>query len=163
MRAAAMVVLIVACGSAPEPEAPASLPTSGGVVVVDVDVQRNPQPAALAAHTLWNGRYECAQGVTGLSLTLDLEAGGRASAVFAFGAPPENPTVPAGRYLMTGHFDPSPDGRVTFLSLVPDRWLAQPPGYEMVGLTASIDASARTMQGRIDHPSCTVLALQRVQ
>jgi hypothetical protein len=153
-------LLLAGCGaSAP----PAETPRSSGVSVVELGVQTNAVPVPMPAHTLWNGRYECLQGVTGLSLTLDLERSGHASAVFDFGATAENPTVPTGRYLMTGHFDPSPDGRGTLLVLAPDRWIIQPAGYAMVGLTASIDASARTMQGRIDEPRCTVLALERVQ
>jgi hypothetical protein len=32
----------------------------------------------------------------------------------------------------------------------------------MVGLSATIDAAGRTMRGRIDEPSCTVVSLERV-
>lgn len=154
--------VMAGCGGAPDPE-PTTPAPSAGVVMVEIAPETNPRHAVLPAHTLWNGRYECAQGVTGLMLTLDLDGSGRASAVFDFGAAPENPTVPTGRYLMTGRFDPTPDGSGTYLTLVPDRWVLQPPGYVMVGLTAAIDASARSMQGRIDNPSCTVLALSRLQ
>lgn len=157
----AIALLLAGCGAASEP-APTTPRT--GVAVVEIGVQSNPAPEPLPAHTLWNGRYECAQGVTGLALTLDLDGGGggRASAVFDFGAIPENPTVPSGRYLMSGRMDPTADGGA-FVTLVPDRWIAQPPGYVMVGLRASIDRAGRTMRGRIDEPSCTVLALERVQ
>ena len=154
--------LVLACGGRePEPARAAPAPSSGGVVVVEVQASTNPQPAPLASHSLWNGRYECAQGITGLSLTLDLQVGGIATAVFDFGPVPENPSIPSGRYLMTGSFLEGRDG--TSLMLSPDRWIAQPPGYVMVGLTASIDPSARSMTGRIANPGCTVLSLVRVQ
>ena len=153
-----LALLLLACGG--EPRASSSTTTSGVLAIVEV-TSTNPQPAALAAHSLWNGRYECAQGITGLALTLDLEAGGRATAVFEFGPVPENPAIPSGRYLMAGTFFQSAEG--TQLTLVPDRWIAQPPGYLMVGLEARIDAPARAMSGRVEHPTCTVLSLIRVQ
>lgn len=165
MRALSIVLVMfaLACGgSDPEPEpAPPPATSSGGVAVVDVQVQSNPQPTALAAHTLWNGRYECAQGITGLSLTLDLFQGGTASAVFDFGPTPTNPTVPQGRYLMAGSY--LEGSAQTSIILGPDRWIAQPPGYVMVGLTANIDAAGRTLMGQIADPDCTVVSLVRVQ
>jgi hypothetical protein len=151
-RVAVVVSLLAACGGAPAP------PPRAGVVVVDLGVQTNPQSAVLPAHSLWSGRYECAQGVTALVLTLDVDSLGQAQAVFDFGATPENPTVPTGRYLLLGNV--RTDGAIT---LVPDRWIMQPPGYVMVGLTGTIEASARSMRGRIENTSCTVFALDRVQ
>jgi len=159
LRPALLALLLLAC-SEPAATTTTTTTTSGGVAIIEV-TSTNARPAALAAHSLWNGRYECAQGITGLALTLDLEPGGRATAVFDFGPVPENPAIPSGRYLMAGTFFQGVDG--TQLTLVPDRWITQPPGYIMVGLAASIDPSARMMSGRVEHPSCTVLSLVRVQ
>lgn len=157
--AIAIALLVLGCGpGAEEPPPPAS--TSGAVVVVEV--QTNAPATPLPAHTLWVGRYECAQGVTGLALTLDVDASGAATAVFDFGAVPENPTVPSGRYLMRGSVDAAADG-AAFVTLAPDRWIARPDGYVMVGLRGTIDAAGRTLLGNVEHPSCTRLALQRQQ
>lgn len=154
---------LLGCGAAPGPEPTTPPPSSGaGVAVVELDGRANAPAAALPAHSLWRGRYACAQGVTGLDLTLDLDGMGQAAAVFDFGPAPENPSVPSGRYLMRGRADPGALG-TTHVTLLPDRWIAQPPGYVMVGLSATIEASVRAMQGRIDHPDCTVLSLSRVQ
>lgn len=162
MRAApalfASFAFVVACGSAPERVET----TTTAVVVVEASPQASPIVTTLPAHTLWQGRYICAQGPTGLTLTLDLPADGRVSAVFDFGAVPENPTVPTGRYLVVGTVLHRGDGGLD-LALVPDRWIAQPPGYEMVGLVAAIDPGGRVLRGRIDHPSCTGVELFRVQ
>ncbi len=157
MRAALLGLALIACGGAP-PE-----PARGaGVAAIELGVQTNTPAAPLPAHTLWSGRYECAQGVTGLTLTLDVEPDGRAGAVFDFGPTPQNPTLPTGRYLVVGRADLAGDGG-TLLTLAPDRWIAQPPGYVMVGLGAAIDPAGRSMQGHVDHPSCGALALTRVQ
>jgi hypothetical protein len=152
----ALALLLASCGAAPS-----RTETTTSVVVVETAPASNPVVTAVPAHTLWQGRYVCAQGTTGLSLTLDL-AGGGASAVFDFGAIPENPTVPSGRYLVVGTALVRGDGGLD-LALAPDRWIAQPPGYVMVGLVASIDPSAHVLRGRIDHPSCTGVELFRVQ
>ena len=161
MRSAFVLVLsitIAACGGRTERYETTTTP----VVVVEATVQSSPTVTALPAHTLWQGRYLCAQGPTGLALTLDLSGDGRASAVFDFGAVPENPTVPSGRYLVAGRSVPRSDGSLE-LALSPDRWIAQPRGYVMVGLFASIDAGARVLRGRIEEPSCSGVELFRVQ
>jgi hypothetical protein len=147
---------LAACGGSPPVGAPS------GVVTVELGPQTNPAPATLPAHSLWNGRYICAQGITGLTLTLDVDASEHATAVFDFGAVPENPSVPTGRYLLAGYLERGGGGGV-WLRLAPDRWITRPPGYEMVGLTARIDASARTMRGNVDYATCTVLELARVR
>jgi hypothetical protein len=122
------------------------------------EVVATPAPAA---HSLWRGRYECAQGATALTLTLDLTPGGAATAVFDFGPLPENPSVPTGRYVMRGTLAPSPPGAT--LTLSPDRWISRPADYVMVGLRMRIDEAMTTMSGRVDGPSCSVVSLVRVQ
>ncbi len=152
----ALALLLASCGGAPE-----RVERTTPVVVVETAPQSNPVVTPLPAHTLWQGRYICAQGPTGLALTLDL-GGGRASAVFDFGALPENPTVPSGRYLVAGSALVHGDG-VVDVALAPDRWIAQSPGYVMVGLVASIDPGGRVLRGRIENPDCTGVELFRVQ
>ncbi len=132
------------------------------MVVVESTPQANPVAVPLPAHTLWRGRYLCLQGPTSLTLTLDLTGGGAASAVFDFGPLPENPAIPSGRYLVQGSAIQRPDGGLDVL-LAPDRWIDQPTGYAMVGLTATIDPAARTLRGRIDQETCAGVELLRLQ
>ena len=50
----------------------------------------------------WKGAYGCAQGVTGLTLTIEPEVDGVVSATYEFYAVPENPGVPNGSFRMNG-------------------------------------------------------------
>jgi hypothetical protein len=155
--ALALSLLLAACGSRAE-----RVETTTSVVVVESAPQTNGTTGELPAHTLWQGRYLCAQGPTALTLTLDLSPDGRAAAVFDFGPLPENPTVPNGRYLVDGTAFRHPDGAVD-VALRPDRWITQPPDYVMVGLVVAIDAPGRAGRGRIDQPDCGAVELARVQ
>lgn len=154
-----IALVLIGCGSA---RASVVTPTTPARVTVELGVQTNPRPAALPSHSLWRGRYVCGQGVTALTLTLDIGVGARATAVFDFGASPENPSVPSGRYLLVGTIESALDGSAS-VRLVPDRWIARPSGYEMVGLSAQIDPSARVMRGIIDYAGCGGLELSRAQ
>lgn len=78
----------------------------------------------------WTGTYVCGQGITGVTLTVEPVDANAVRVVMEFYATAQNPGVPSGRYTLNGVLDPS-SGR---LRLTPDYWLAQPPGYTMVGL-----------------------------
>jgi hypothetical protein len=119
-----------------------------------------PAVGPLASHTSWRGRYECAQGVTALQLTLDVDPNGRAAAIFDFGPLADNPSIPAGSYRMTGSATPTDDA-IT-VTLEPEAWISQPDDYMMVGIQAGIDASRRGMRGRITHASCGWIDLKRI-
>ena len=78
----------------------------------------------------WVGGYTCAQGKMGLTLELKGEADGSVTGVFAF-APTKGsgPQAATGRYSIKGSV-----GDSGLFFLLPDAWIEQPEGYEMVGL-----------------------------
>jgi hypothetical protein len=105
----------------------------------------------------WRGSYMCAQGLTGLTLTIEPGANGL-TAVFEFYPVAENPLVPTGRFRMEGFFD----GTQRTLTLQPREWIDQPPGYLTVGLEARVDLDWGVILGRItETPGCTWFRLSR--
>lgn len=108
--------------------------------------------------SVWEGRYDCAQGITGLTLELVGSGGVEVRATFNFYAVPENPSVPSGSYTLTGAV--RSDGTI---ELVPERWLSRPAGYEMVGMSGRLDHATGIMRGAIPFPSCTAFDLHRVR
>ncbi|HEY1558052.1 MAG TPA: hypothetical protein VGF94_24650 [Kofleriaceae bacterium] len=115
---------------------------------------------AKTEHTKWQGTYTCAQGPTGVNLTIDESCDGKkcsVTAIFEFGAIKENPDLPHGSFRMTGESDG------THYALHPDAWIEQPPGWIMVGVTATKDDAHHTMSGRMEHPSCGEIHLKTVR
>lgn len=150
-------VIVVGCAvggcwaSAPPPSSP---------VVQNTTSADTPSSAPrLPSRSVWTGRYECAQGVTAVELTLDIDSGGAAIAVFEFGPLADNPTVPAGAYRMRGVVTQQRDRIAVVLD--PDRWIEQPDGYMMVGLRATIDRDRRKIEGHIENASCDWFDAQR--
>ena len=92
----------------------------------------------------WAGTYECAQGPTGVVLTLRGDVEGSLTATFRFSAVPENPDVPTGRYEMAGA--QYADGRVV---LVGTRWTSRPPDYVMVDFDGWTDAGGDALRGTV--------------
>lgn len=151
MRRLGLLVLLVGCGrEAPPPPAPAPAPVTTRVA----------SPPRLPTTSLWRGQYLCAQGPTGMFLTLQLGAEGEVHAIFDFQALPDHPGPATGSYAMVGTVTALDDGRLR-VDLVPDRWLVAPPHYEMVGLTAISDRARQQLTGRIEHPACGELSLER--
>ena len=107
----------------------------------------------LPPHTVWSGTYVCSQGLTGVTLTIDL-VGAAASVLFEFAAVPQNSNpVPSGASRLIGAITENIDGGLT-IDVDPDEWVLQPPGYFMVGLAATADGSLREMHGTMKSPSC---------
>jgi len=150
----ASLVLLTACWSSSSPPPP---PEPIKNVAPRGPAEREPLPA----HTVWRGFYECAQGKTALQLTLDLDTDSTVSAIFDFGPHPDNVAVPPGSYRLTGRW--GEDGARLVVDLVPDRWINQPPNYEMVGLSAATGSRRQRMRGQISNPSCGALDVQRVR
>lgn len=119
-----------------------------------------PKTVPLPAHSTWTGRYECGQGVTALQLTIDLEPGDAARAIFDFGPLADNPTVPNGSYRMRGTVVAS-SGDTMSVSLHPDEWIDQPENYVMVGLEGTIDPARHSLRGRILNDACAWLDVKR--
>jgi len=144
-------VLLAACWTAPPPVEPVSnvAPRTVGKRVHD-----------LPQHTVWSGAYNCAQGLTALTLRLDVTGAGDATAIFEFGPLDENPSLPHGSYRMRGRLFPRSASALQ-LRLDPDAWIDQPPGYLMVGLDVSLDSTRRYLDGRITDERCGQITLQR--
>lgn len=119
------------------------------------EARRRPEPSGLVG--TWRGTYVCAQGPTGLTLTIEGSADAL-SAVFDFYPLPENPTLPAGRFSMSGTFDE----RSRVLTLRPGQWIVRPPPYMMVGMRAEIDLDRGVLSGTITDPACRSVRLTRL-
>lgn len=107
----------------------------------------------------WEGSYQCSQGPTGLTLTIDDRGDGQLAANFAYHPLPENPDVATGRYSMVGT---STDAGA--LSLQGDQWIEQGGDYAMVGVDA--DSGSRTdpehLEGTVVGEGCSTFAVDRV-
>ena len=77
----------------------------------------------------WSGTYVCAQGRTGLTLTIDRQSGATFSGYFHFYPPRDNPAAREGCFSVNGDVDAS--GNV---SVKAGRWITQPDGYVTVDL-----------------------------
>ncbi|HTR51122.1 MAG TPA: hypothetical protein VMJ10_10485 [Kofleriaceae bacterium] len=114
---------------------------------------------AKAEHSKWQGTYTCAQGLTGVNLTIDAHCKDDTCAlvaIFEFGEIKENPGVPHGSFRMVG------ESKGNEVTLRPDKWIEQPPGWIMVGVTATRNPKEHTLIGRMDHPSCGDISLKNV-
>lgn len=109
----------------------------------------------------WYGSYVCNQGLTRLQLTLRPLRGSdprQLEAEFVFSADPDNPTVPAGSFRMTGTID---GGGI--LALKQDRWLDQPAdlSYRMVDLEGRlvVGVGQAMIRGRVTTYGCQDFAV----
>lgn len=110
---------------------------------------------------VWTGSYVCAQGETGVQLTIR-DVGSRLWAVFAFSALPENPDVPSGAFEMTGCLL---QGRTVILNA--GRWLDRPGDYEVVHLRGAkrTENGIDIIEGRVLFDAapgaCTTFRVER--
>ena len=94
----------------------------------------------------WDGTYKCAQGSTGLHLTVDaISASGAVTAVFGFFSLPPGSNVFSGSFTMQGTFDPT-SGRAVFQ---PSGWLSQPDGFVSVGLDGTLECANMRFRGSV--------------
>lgn len=123
-----------------------------------------PGPATSAAPTAgtsplpsfagsWVGSYSCAQGPTGLKLTIQAAGANAETAVFQFYPLPNYPAAASGSFAMTG----ANVGNT--ITLHQDHWIVQPPGYAMVDLQGAL--SGGTLSGSVIFTGCTTFTLQR--
>ncbi|MEV0360792.1 hypothetical protein AB0H71_32515 [Nocardia sp. NPDC050697] len=99
----------------------------------------------------WVGSYTCAQGETGLTLTV--EPDGRTE--FAFYPLVTNGAARPGRFEMRATVDGE---RVTFTRV---RWLEHPSGYEMVDLVAT-ERTQQLMRGTVNGSGCSSFRVDRI-
>lgn len=107
----------------------------------------------------WKGAYGCAQGVTGLTLTIEPPVDGVVSATYEFYAVAENPGVPSGSFRMTGSYDAGK------LSLQGSEWIDQPPGYVMVDYVSNPDVGIdpHHLFGGVQGAGCTLFTMDKVE
>ncbi|MBS1122930.1 MAG: putative serine/threonine-protein kinase pkwA [Deltaproteobacteria bacterium] len=125
-----------------------------------------PAPAAprvgFPLHSVWMGRYRCNQGVSAARLTIDAEPTGHATIRYEFGPIAENPDQPSGAYELEGTLR-NTGGSSFEGEFEARRWIEQPDGYFMVGLTVETVRSARRLRGTLDHESCSDFEVHRVR
>lgn len=109
----------------------------------------------------WSGTYDCAQGLTGINLTIRQGFGVTVEAVFHFYPVPQNPKVPIGCFKMLGRHDP--ETREFVLESDESQWLEQPQGYVTVNFRGMLGAGGRSMRGQVEGPGCAQFELQRLE
>lgn len=113
--------------------------------------------AAPLQNGIWRGVYQCAQGLTGATLTLTVAPDGTAAGLFEFFAIKQNPGVPRGCFEMAGRMD-----QQGHLALAPGAWRLRPPGFVTVGLAGQMLAGDRLV-GEVQGPGCMNFALLPVK
>ena len=113
--------------------------------------------AALPPTGLYQGHYICAQGETGLALSIAATGATRVTARFYFHAIRANPSVPQGCFAMAGRYDPA----TRHLTLAPEGWVVRPYGFVQVGLSGTVSADTTRIAGLVIGPGCTSFSLQQ--
>jgi hypothetical protein len=107
----------------------------------------------------WRGTYWCAQGVTGLTLSIKAVSEREVQAMFAFHAVAENPTVPSGAFEMSGVTGKRPG----HLALTPIAWTDRPIAFVMVSLEGDYDPISGEYRGNVGGPGCSHFVVRRDQ
>lgn len=130
------------------------------IIITTTNAQSQETPDSASGSVLgeWVGTYTCAQGLTGLTLSIAEATPTGAQAMFHFYADPRNPNVPSGCFAMDGNYEPA-TGQ---LQLVGRDWLQRPSGYRFVSFNGNIDAEGRDFHGLVTGaPRCTTFNLTR--
>jgi hypothetical protein len=112
-------------------------------------------------HSVWRGIYECAQGLSAMTLRIDVAPGGVAIARYDFGPVESNPTVPHGAFLLAGSFEPNADGGFA-AELVATEWIVHPDNYFMVPLSIR-SPDGKRLSGKSHHATCKPFTITRVE
>jgi hypothetical protein len=146
-------------GAAPAPTHSAVvIPVSSSPVpapTTPVAASNSTAPPKATVLGVWNGTYTCNQGLSGMRLTITGSGGDTVKATVEFYAVASNPGVPDGSYVLTGNYSSS-----SGLVLIPDYWINQPPGYEMVGLSGP-PPQGNAMHGTVQGENCTTFSITR--
>lgn len=78
-------------------------------------------------------------------------------ATFNFYGTNQNPSLPSGKFIMTGRYSKK-DGALNLGGLA---WIERPPQYDMVPLSGIIDAGKGTFRGRVEAIGCKEFTLER--
>lgn len=90
----------------------------------------------------WRGTYKCGQGITGMTLILNL-VGSDVSAVFNFYPVNSNPNVPSGSFELLGTIYGNQ------ITLKKHRWISRPQGYNMLDLSLRWDEKRDILTSKI--------------
>ena len=131
----------------------------GGAVLAGGPASAEPR-RRIPPFSVWVGSYACPQGVTALRLSIEARPSGEAVGTFEFGPHPDNRNLPRGEYRLTGTVRLLPRGHLQ-VKLAPDRWITQPEGYTMTGLTATSDGEQQSLSGKIDAEGCGEVSAKR--
>jgi hypothetical protein len=106
----------------------------------------------------WEGEYTCAQGNTGLTLTVMAPASGTLPTTFAFFPLAGNPSAKKGSYSMVGAI--SPAGQLVFKQ---QQWIDQPEGYAMVDLavTSPLTTDGTQLSGDVLMDNCKGFSVRK--
>lgn len=109
----------------------------------------------------WQGTYYCAQGLTGVTLTIRGDDQ-QAEALFHFYPVPQNPNVPVGCYTMRGYVDTATD-TVHLDSDDKTDWILRPPTYVTVNFRGRFSEGRQRITGRVEGPACSTFTLRRLE
>ena len=118
-----------------------------GVAWVAFAISAHAQQTARPLTGTWRGRYVCAQGPTGLTLTIDRQSGPDFSGTFHFYPPRGNPNAREGCFAVKGRVEA--DRSVTVEA---GEWMTRPPGYITVDLHGMLGQSGLSMTGDVVTP-----------
>lgn len=99
---------------------------------------------------LWEGKYDCSQGVTKVYLKILEATPTRATAIFRFSADSSNPGVPTGCFSMGGTYDP----KAGSLDLKGGEWILRPKGYFTVDFLGTVDPLGTKFSGAVIGGGC---------
>lgn len=111
---------------------------------------------------LWQGRYICVQGETGLDLTItDIDEGYLSGdleikATFTFYNLPGRNNSKEGSFSMLGHLNPHSFN----LKLEPNSWIERPSGYKMVSIDALVNIHEEEIRGSIESGGCSAMRVE---
>jgi hypothetical protein len=154
------VVLCAGCWSATDTPPIAPTPTNEVIVSAPSGGTYTVAPSRIPfpLHSVWEGTYVCSQGLSSVTLTIDAQRNGTATAQYDFGPTPSNTSVPKGSYLMSGTIRSTRSGFSA--ELEPGDWILHPPTYLSVSLV--VETTGRDMKGAIQHPNCRDFEAHRI-
>jgi WD40-like Beta Propeller Repeat len=106
------------------------------------------RPESLTGH--FEGTYVCSAGETAMELDIRAAPDGTLTATMSFGG---SANARVGRYALAGRWTGNS------FQLAPEKWVDQPPNYVMTPLSGTI--SGGVIAGRVEHPRCGAMRLQR--
>jgi hypothetical protein len=110
---------------------------------------------------IYEGYYNCPQGRASLIVSVQLRTRSQTSeeAIVEFGPSSDNPNQPAGSFLASGPISDK------VIELKPVRWIKQPPGHGMIGLSGASPDQGRTYSGKLVSPApgCSTFLLAKLR